>query len=305
MNDNTVLILATYRDKSNSEFPYPELGPFEWSPLSLNDVHNQPYGLLRGEGPAESLDMHYDAIWLVIRALESDLVKDGNVVKFSKGEVIYAGTREIATSMLKAEYPWSAVVCCIATPIGGAHAISGAHGVSIGPFNGDNAISGESGIAIAGDYSKAETGYAGRAVAGENGKAYAGADGRAEVGRNGSAKVGERGIAIAGDYGTATAGDHGKAIAGACGMAKAGNYGIATAGTGGTAIVGENGIASVGNNGFASAGANGEIRISWLDMKSDRYRTIVGYVGEDIEAGSLYSVINGKLVRKPCCTCGK
>jgi len=118
----TVLILATYRDRSNSEFPYPELGPFEWSPLSSDDV--QPHGLLRGEGLAESLDMHYDAIWLVIRALESDLVKDDNVVKFSKGEVLYAGTREIATSMLKAEYPWSAVVGCIATPIGGAHAIS-------------------------------------------------------------------------------------------------------------------------------------------------------------------------------------
>ncbi|MER1940625.1 hypothetical protein ABS755_07945, partial [Castellaniella sp. FW104-16D08] len=53
----------------------------------------------------------------------------------------------------------------------------------------------------------------------------------------------------------------------------AGNYGTATAG--------ESGTATAGNYGTATAGYRGEIQIKWYDEKAERYRTVVGYVGED------------------------
>jgi hypothetical protein len=33
--------------------------------------------------------------------------------------------------------------------------------------------------------------------------------------------------------------------------------------------------------GTATAGDRGEIRIRWYDYANDRYRTVVGYIGED------------------------
>ena len=79
----------------------------------------------------------------------------------------------------------------------------------------------------------------------------------------GSATAGYRGSATAGDYGSATAGD----------------YGTATAGYGGT----------------ATAGDYGTVCVKWWD--GDRYRLVVGYVGEDgIEPNTPYRVVDGKLV---------
>ncbi|HBO7290878.1 TPA: hypothetical protein L4977_004722, partial [Pseudomonas aeruginosa] len=71
--------------------------------------------------------------------------------------------------------------------------------------------------------------------------------------------------ATAGDKGTATAGDKGTATAGNWGAATAGNWGAATA----------------GGKGTATAGEKGEIRIRYWDEKADRYRTVIGYIGED------------------------
>jgi len=60
-----------------------------------------------------------------------------------------------------------------------------------------------------------------------------------------------------------------------------GAHGTATAGNYGTATAGESGTATAGNYGTATAGNYGEIRIQWWDSKAQRYRTKIGYVGED------------------------
>ena len=108
-----------------------------------------------------------------------------------------------------------------------------------------------------------------------------GALGTATAGESGTATAGESGTATAGESGTATAGESGTATAGNYGTATAGNYGTATAGESGTATAGNYGTATAGESGTATAGESGEIRIQWWDSKARRYRTKIGYVGED------------------------
>jgi hypothetical protein len=101
--------------------------------------------------------------------------------------------------------------------------------------------------------------------------AVIGANLRADDGQ--AAVVGALGTATAGYRGTATAGDSG----------------TATAGDSGTATAGDSGTATAGALGTATAGYRGEIRIRYWDDKAGRYRTVIGYVGEDgIEANAPY-----------------
>jgi hypothetical protein len=60
-----------------------------------------------------------------------------------------------------------------------------------------------------------------------------------------------------------------------------GALGTATAGYSGTATAGDSGTATAGYRGTATAGDRGEIRIQWWDDKNERYRTVIGYIGED------------------------
>ena len=48
-----------------------------------------------------------------------------------------------------------------------------------------------------------------------------------------------------------------------------------------TVLVGGLGTATAGYRGTATAGNKGEIRVQWWDEKAERYRTVIGYVGED------------------------
>jgi len=111
------------------------------------------------------------------------------------------------------------------------------------------------------------------------------------VGDMQSVMVGALGSATAGALGSATAGESGTATAGYRGTATAGDRGTATAGYSGTATAGYRGTATAGDSGTATAGERGTIAIRWYDNKNDRYRTVVGYVGEDgVEANVAYKL---------------
>ncbi len=112
-------------------------------------------------------------------------------------------------------------------------------------------------------------------------------------------QAGDKELCQVGAYGTATAGDEGTATAGDEGTATAGNWGTATAGYKGTATAGDEGTATAGNWGTATAGEKGEIRIRYWDEKADRYRTVIGYIGEDgLEPNVPYKLnADHKLVR--------
>ena len=102
---------------------------------------------------------------------------------------------------------------------------------------------------------------------------------------------------VVGNDSTATAGFRGTATTGFRGTAVVGDYGTATTGFRGTAVVGDYGTATTGFRGTATAGTRGIIHIRWYD--GQRYRTAVGYVGENgIEANVPYIVQNGRLVKK-------
>jgi hypothetical protein len=111
--------------------------------------------------------------------------------------------------------------------------------------------------------------------------------------------AGDGGTATAGYKGTATAGYRGTATAGGGGTATAGDEGTATAGYRGTATAGDWGTATAGDEGTATAGDWGTLCIRWWDSDACRYRTAVGYVGEDgIEPNVPYRVEGrGVLVR--------
>ena len=120
-------------------------------------------------------------------------------------------------------------------------------------------------------------------VAGDHQTAASGPLGTATAGDSGTATAGYKGTATSGNWGTATSGDWGAATAGESGTATAGDSGTATAGYSGTAIAGDGGT--------ATAGDNGEIRIRYYDSKANRYRTAVGYAGENgIEADVAYKL---------------
>ena len=86
-----------------------------------------------------------------------------------------------------------------------------------------------------------------------------------------------------GDNQMVAVGDLGKATAGSWGNASAGDYGTATAG--------DEGTATAGHYGTATAGYRGEIHIKWWDEKTNRFRTLVGYIGEDgLEPNTPYKV---------------
>ena len=88
---------------------------------------------------------------------------------------------------------------------------------------------------------------------------------------------------MVGNWGTATAGYKGTATAG--------DYGTATAGYGGKATTGDGGTATAGDGGTATAGEKGRLSILYYDNKADRYREVIGYVGEcGVEANVAYKL---------------
>jgi hypothetical protein len=68
---------------------------------------------------------------------------------------------------------------------------------------------------------------------------------------------------------------------------------------GGTSTSGDGGTSTSGDGGTSTSGVGGEIRIRWWNDKTNRYRTAVGYIGEDgLVAGVAYCCREGKFYRK-------
>ncbi|BAP25006.1 TPA: hypothetical protein ACQT1A_001513 [Pseudomonas aeruginosa] len=105
--------------------------------------------------------------------------------------------------------------------------------------------------------------------------------GTAVAGERGHAMAGESGFALAGDRGTARAGDFGTAMVGEFGQAVAGDGGLASTSDFGTAQAGFQGIARGGYRASVAAGMLGEIHLIHWDSAGRRWRTAVGYIGED------------------------
>ncbi|WP_199914108.1 hypothetical protein [Pseudomonas aeruginosa] len=203
------------------------------------------HGWLFGQGDHDcsSTVGDADAKWLVVEVGLSDMIALGGKEKFPRCTIRHIGDRASATQFLIANEPRAAGVAVIGATL------------------------------QAGDKELCQVGAYGTATAGDWGTATAGDEGTATAGNWGTATAGYKGTATAGDEGTATAGNWGTATAG--------DWGTATAGYKGTATAGDWGTATAGYKGTATAGEKGEIRIRYWDEKADRYRTVIGYIGED------------------------
>ena len=163
---NKVLCLRTCdaNRRGHGGFQWPESGPVEapdWSPEAC--CGKGLHGLLWGEGGyAEHLSSREDAVWMVVAVDANAVVDLQGKVKFPRGEVVYCGTRDGATTYILAN--------------GGA------------------------GKACA--YARVTAGYMGTAIAGKRGTAIAGDRGSATAGYQGTATAGDEGTATAGDRGT-------------------------------------------------------------------------------------------------------
>ncbi|WP_438396400.1 DUF7666 domain-containing protein [Caballeronia sp. DA-9] len=260
----TSLVLRTCAADMSSQnnFVWPQVGEVAEAPDWRNDKEcgHGLHGWLFGHGD-HGCSSYLDSTskWLVVEVESDSIVMLGGKCKFPRGKVLFVGDKKDATDFLLANEPRARDVAVI--------------GAQLTVGNQQTVIVGALGTATAGDRGTATAGYSGTATAGYSGTATAGYSG----------------TATAGALGTATAGDRGTATAGALGTATAGDRGTATAGYSGTATAGALGTATAGDRGTATAGYRGEIRVRWYDDKNDRYRTVIGYVGEDgIEANVAY-----------------
>ena len=220
------------------------------------------HGLHNGIGSGALLDWSDDAVWIVASVKKAEIVDLGGKIKVPRCKIVHVGNRESATRFLSD--------AGIVGPIVGGTATAGYEGT---------ATAGDKGTATAGNEGTATAGKWGTATAGDGGTATAGKWGTATAGYEGTAMAGYEGTATAEKWGTATAGDGGTATAGDGGTATAGKWGTATAGDGGTATAGDGGTATAGYEGTATAGDKGTLIIRRWDGK--RYRTVVGYIGEN------------------------
>ncbi|GAB5100525.1 DUF7666 domain-containing protein [Caballeronia sp. HLA56] len=259
---DTALLLRTCREdmSSSNGFVWPDVGEtaqaLDWAPTRR--CGEGLHGWLYGHGNYYARSDHHGhwpldstTKWLVVEAQTDGIIVLDGKCKFSRGEVVFVGGMKEATDFIIAHEPRA-----LSGPVIGAH-------VTVG--QGLTATVGALGSATTGDY--------GVAAAGDFGSACAGDYGSAVAGMSGTATVGFKGSATAGDYAHATGGEFSEA--------RVGDFGRATVGDGGRAMAGLSGIAESGLAGTAGAGENGQIRIRYWDPITYRYRTNVGYVGED------------------------
>jgi len=320
VNTSLVLRVCRADHTSRNGFAWPqavgeEIAAPDWK--GNKECGNGLHGWLYGQGDHSCVDywVDQDAKWYVLEVPSDSITMLGGKCKFPRAVVRFIGAKSEAAAYILEHEPLAHEVAVIGAClkvgdketvlVGGlgtatagyrGTATAGYRGTATAGYRGTatagesgTATAGESGTATAGNYGTATAGESGTATAGYRGTATAGNYGTATAGNYGTATAGYRGTATAGNYGTATAGEsgtatagyRGTATAGESGTATAGNYGTATAGESGTATAGNYGTATAGYRGTATAGNKGEIRVQWWDEKAERYRTVIGYVGED------------------------
>jgi len=266
---------------STNGFKWPNEGDVEapdWDPKP--ECSNGLHGLLHGCGNAYLLSDDPDAKWLVVKVLKGTSIDLKGKVKFPKGTVVYAGTKEEAVKIIAEAYPGEPVVF--------ANRHSGYDGVSTSGDYGAS-TSGDSGTSISGYRGTSTSGYQGTSTSGNYGTSTSGYYGKSTSGNYGKSTSGDGGASISGDNGTSTSdmfgisisGDYSKSVSSYCGNSTSGDYGKSTSG--------DNGTSTSGIGGTSTSGIGGTLIIKWYD--GSRLRTAVAYVGENgIEPNVAYKL---------------
>jgi hypothetical protein len=159
------------------------------------------HGLLHGCGDAGLLYNNTKAKWLVVKVLKGTSIDLKGKVKFPKGTVVYAGTREEAVKIIAEAYPEEPVVFAVRHSGDNGASISGYRGTSASGNYGAS-ISGDCGTSISGDYGKSVSGDYGKSTSGNGGTSISGVDGTSTSGNFGTSISGYRGTSAAGIGGT-------------------------------------------------------------------------------------------------------
>ena len=109
--------------------------------------------MLHGCGNAYLLSDDPDAKWLVVKVLKGTSIDLKGKVKFPKGTVVYAGTKEEAVKIVAEAYPGEPVVFA-------------------------NRHSGDDGVSTSGDYGTSTSGWYGTSTSGNYGKSTSGIGGK-------------------------------------------------------------------------------------------------------------------------------
>ena len=246
-------------------FKWPKKGAVkapDWDPKP--ECGHGLHGLLHGCGNGNLLSVNPKAKWLVVKVLKGTCVDLGDKVKFPKGTVIYAGTKEEAVKIIAEAYPGEPVVFA-------------------------NRHSGDDGVSTSGDYGKSTSGNNGTSISGYHGNSTSGNNGKSTSGNNGTSISGDYGTSTSGYRGNSTSGDGGTSISGGDGESTSGYRGTSTSGDYGKSTSGYLGESTSGIGGTSTSGVGGTLIIKWHD--GSRYRTAVAYVGENgIEPNVAYKL---------------
>jgi len=280
MGTESILVLvALNKDRTDiGGNKFPDSGFVESDSFSIDkDIRDGICGVVCGRTSKKPfLDIYSESVWCVVRvALDDHIIHIDdmeNLVKFKSGFVVYSGSLYSCAEYISnhAFIPDNLPVGFSQSSVAGSvletsdyysHALnSGFKGKSITNVSCSNSI-------VTGDSASAET------TAPESHAVAFGSNSRAATLEDDSYAV-----ALARSSRARSCGDHSISIA-----------------TGIDSTVlnsGEEGIAvALGIESKGSAGPDGVLILSYID---DRLRFKVGYVGEDIEAGKVYRVINGK-----------
>jgi len=300
MNNEKALVLRTSNCDGTS------YGGFKWtseigSVITCTDwkpeakCGNGLHGLLDGFGDYSLLSSDINALWQVVEVDRNKCIELNGKVKFESCILKYSGNMAKAMTIIS-DYQIGLLIKNVESSHDSQLAASGNYSKLAASGNGSQlAASGyDSKLAASGNYSKlaASGNYSKLAASGNDSKlAASGNYSQLAASGNGSqlAASGNGSQLAASGYDSKLAASGNGSQLAASGydskLAASGNYSQ-------VAASGKNSIAvCVGDCGSALVGEDGCIALAYWDSINERYRLVVGYVGEDgIEAGKFYKL---------------
>ena len=288
-----VLRSCTNKLTSKGGFQWPESGMVGCKDWNSNPVCGGGlHGWLRGVGNLSASPYTDPANhkWLVVRVLESDIVRvtenGGGKVKFPQGKVVFVGNLKEAVEKL------ATLEDIVNLPVIGKIHHTGKHGKSISGDYG-HSTSGDTGKSTSGDCGKSTSGDYGKSTSGDYGKSTSGYCGKSTSGDYGQSTSGYRGHSTSGDYGQSTSGDYGQSISGSYrGHSTSGDYGQSTSEYRGHSTSGDYGQSISGYYGQSISGYRGN------STSGDYGQSISGYRGQSIsgDRGQVKAGMEGLLI---------
>jgi hypothetical protein len=252
-------------------FQYPKRGTVtapDWSPDPV--CGGGLHGWENGEGDSSVAEWYDDGVWLVLKVLESDLVRLGGKVKFKTGTIAHAGTKESATRYIWEKTKAPRIIGLVLTGGDYSTLTGGDRSTLTGGYY--STLTGGDGSTLTGGYGSTLTGGHRSTLTGGYGSTLTG-------GHRSTLTGGHRSTLTGGDYSTLTGGDGSTLTGGYGSTLTGGDYSTLTGGDRSTLTGGDRST------------------LCWRVWDGNANRLHVRYTGEDgIEPNKAYRFVNGEVV---------